>query len=283
MARRSRGYPLSCWGWVALGCGTSLMVGVVLWVALLSEVRNVVADWGASDQRTSSSLAIGHTQDPGSAADQETYRVLLAMCLGVALSAAAGFRIFLPPLVLSISSRAGYVTMTPEWEAIFGSEFAVFVLLVASAVEIMAYYVPWLDNALDTVALPAAITAGTILTAACTTQMDPHLRWVFVVVAGSTQAGLMQTITATARIGSSVATGGSLNPMVATVETAGAYGLATVAVVAPLVAAPMAVIGTIGGIIYLRGRLLHRGTRRRVRQRMEAYRARNGIGWRRPD
>ncbi|HEX7022284.1 MAG TPA: DUF4126 domain-containing protein, partial [Trueperaceae bacterium] len=101
---------------------------------------------------------------------------LLAIFLGVGLSAAAGFRVFVPPLVMSAAAMSGWLRLPPDasWLA---SPAALVVLAVATAVEVLAYYLPWVDNLLDAVMGPAAVVAGVLITGLFASDLDPLWRW----------------------------------------------------------------------------------------------------------
>ena len=58
------------------------------------------------------------------------------------------------------------------------------IFLVAAIFEIGGYYIPWIDNLLDTIASPASIVAGTVITASFVTGLDPWLQWLLGVIAG---------------------------------------------------------------------------------------------------
>src|SRR5215469_6263095 len=90
--------------------------------------------------------------------------LLLSLCVGIGLSAACGFRVFVPLLIMSIAAKTGHLTLVPSFQWI-GSDIALWTFAIATVLEIGAYYIPWLDNLLDVIATPAAITAGTIVTA----------------------------------------------------------------------------------------------------------------------
>src|SRR5262245_31850942 len=102
-----------------------------------------------------------------------------------------------------------------------GSDVALVAFATATVLEVGAYYVPWLDNLLDPIATPAAVTAGVMLTAAATPDLSPFLRWTLAVVAGGGAAGLVQTGTALVRLKSSAFTAGLGNPLIASGELAG--------------------------------------------------------------
>jgi hypothetical protein len=116
-------------------------------------------------------------------------------------------------------------------------------LAVAAAAEIAAYYIPGVDNLLDTMATPAALVAGTLLVAAPLWDMPPMIRWTVAVIAGGGAAALTQGVTSLLRAKSTVATGGLGNSVVATGELGGALLLSVVALIMPLLALVIAVLG----------------------------------------
>jgi hypothetical protein len=166
--------------------------------------------------------------------------VLLSVCLGLGLAAACGFRVFVPFLVLNLAARSGYVALDGSFEWI-ASTPALITLAVATVLEIVAYYVPWLDNLLDSVATPAAVVAGIVATASVVTGIDPYLKWTLAVIAGGGVAGAVQAVTVGARGASSLTTAGFGNPLVTTAEIGGSALLSGMAVGLPAVAAVVVV------------------------------------------
>jgi Domain of unknown function (DUF4126) len=165
---------------------------------------------------------------------------LLSLMLGVSLSAACGFRVFVPLLVMSVASLSGDLTLASGFEWI-GTPQAFAMFAVASGLEVGGYYIPWLDNLLDTVAAPAAIVAGTIVTASSVSELSPLLQWTLAVVAGGGAAGLTQSLTSITRFASTATTGGLANPLVSTMELGSAVVLSSLALTLPL----------LGGILVL--------------------------------
>ena len=161
--------------------------------------------------------------------------VLLSVCLGLGLAAACGFRVFVPFLVLNLAAQTGYVTLAGSFGWI-ASTPALITLAVATGLEIGAYYVPWLDNLLDSVATPAAVVAGIVATASVVTGIDPYLKWTLAVIAGGGVAGAVQATTVGARGASSLTTAGLGNPLVTTAEIGGSVLLSGVAVSLPALA-----------------------------------------------
>jgi hypothetical protein len=123
-----------------------------------------------------------------------------------------------------------------------GSNPALIAFAIATLLEIVAYYVPWLDNLLDTIATPAAVVAGVVVTAAVVGDMSPLLKWTLAVIAGGGVAGAVQAATVALRGTSTVTTGGIANPAVSTGELGGSAVVATLAVALPVVAVALVII-----------------------------------------
>ena len=178
--------------------------------------------------------------------------LFLSLALGIGLSAACGFRVFVPLLVISAAARGGFLTLAPGFEWM-GSYPALLAFAVATVVEILAYYVPWVDNALDGVATPAAVVAGAVITASMVTGVDPWLQWTLAVIAGGGAAGIVQAGTTGLRGPSTLTTGGLDNFFVSTLEWIGAFTTSLLAVLFPVVAL-LLVLGLIVFILARWGR-----------------------------
>ena len=148
----------------------------------------------------------------------ENYLALIpALLLGVALSAASGFRIFIPLLVSNLATKFGFFSLASNF-AWMGSTTTTIVLSVAVLAELAAYYVPVVDNLLDTIAAPVAVGAGTLLTTSFLKIDDPVLQWGLGLVAGGGVAGTIQAGTSLLRLGSTKFTGGLGNATFSTLE-----------------------------------------------------------------
>ncbi len=159
---------------------------------------------------------------------------LLSICIGIGLSAACGFRIFVPPLVMSVASLFGHLSLSPNF-AWMGSYPALIAFAVATCIEIVAYYIPWVDNLLDTVATPLAIAAGTVVTASLIPDTDPMLQWSVALIAGGGAAGTIQAFTGIGRLASTLMTGGLGNGLLSTLESGGSIILSGLAIAVPVV------------------------------------------------
>ena len=131
----------------------------------------------------------------------------LSIALGVVLAAATGFRVFLPMLIVSGAAYTGHLSLDNSF-AWLGTPFALTMLSAAALVEVLAYYVPGVDNLLDAVATPAAFVAGTIVSAAVMTHLPPMAKWMAAVIAGGGTASFIQGVTTILRAKSTVVTGG---------------------------------------------------------------------------
>jgi hypothetical protein len=159
----------------------------------------------------------------------------LSIALGVALASAVGFRVFLPMLVVSAAACTGHLALSSGF-AWLGTPAALIMLSVAALVEILAYYIPGVDNLLDAIATPAALIAGTVVSAAVMTDLPPLVKWTTAVIAGGGAAGLTQGLTSLLRAKSTLFTGGLGNHALATGELGGALIVSLTALVAPLAA-----------------------------------------------
>ncbi len=165
----------------------------------------------------------------------------LSIVLGVALAAATGFRVFLPMLIVSGAAYTGHLHLDDSF-AWLGTLSALIMLSVAAVVEILAYYIPVVDNLLDVVATPAAFLAGTVVSAAVMIDAPPMVKWTAAVIAGGGVAGLTQGLTGILRAHSTVLTGGLGNPVISTLQLGGAVLISFLALAAPTIAIALVVV-----------------------------------------
>ncbi len=159
----------------------------------------------------------------------------MSVVLGVGLAAATGFRVFLPMLIASGAAYTGHLPLDESF-AWLGTPAALTMLGAAALTEIVAYYIPGVDNLLDTLATPGAFVAGTVVSAAVMTDLPPMLKWTAAIIAGGGVAGLTQGVTAMLRAKSTVLTGGLGNVVISTAELGGATLVSFLALAAPLAA-----------------------------------------------
>ena len=180
----------------------------------------------------------------------ELAELAFSICLGIGLSAACGFRVFLPLLGMSLAALAGQLELSPGFEWV-GTWTACACFLTATVLEVVAYYVPWVDNLLDTIATPAAVVAGTVVAASVMTDIPPLAQWSLAFIAGGGTAGIVQSLTVAVRGTSTSTTGGLGNFVVSTVELIASFFTTLLALVLPIFCAGIVLLGSGLALSYL--------------------------------
>ena len=170
--------------------------------------------------------------------------IVIAAFMGISLAAASGFRVFLPPFLMSLAVKVNLIDID-----LVGSQFefftstpAIIILGIATVAEFAAYYTPWIDNILDTIATPAAVLAGIGVTAISLEGSEPIVQWAIAVIAGGGMSATIQTATVATRGISSTFTLGVANPVVATSENIASVALTIIAILFPILAIVFAVL-----------------------------------------
>ncbi len=88
--------------------------------------------------------------------------LITAVAIGIGLAASTGFRVFVPMLVAAVAAKAGFLPLNESFQWL-SSWTSIAIFGTATVFEIIAYYIPVVDNLLDTVATPLAVVAGTLL------------------------------------------------------------------------------------------------------------------------
>ncbi len=161
--------------------------------------------------------------------------IILSIFLGIGLAASVGFRVFVPLFLLSLAAYYQLVPISENWQWIGGLP-AIITLGLATLLEIAAYLIPWLDNILDTIAVPLAAIAGTIVMLSTITELSPLLTWSLAIIAGGGTASVIKTGNGSARLGSSLQTAGFANPLISIFETIGAVFMAVISFISPVIA-----------------------------------------------
>ena len=177
---------------------------------------------------------------------------ILSLCICIGLSAACGFRIFVPLLVMSVASLTGLFEPMKGFEWLAMPSVCIG-LTVATVCEIGAYYIPWVDNALDSISTPAAMIAGTLTTMAVSTgEMSPFASWAAAIIVGGGTASAVQLSTVAVRGLSTATTGGIANPLVSTTEWMSALLISVLSFFVPVFVVIVGIILMIIGIRWIR-------------------------------
>ncbi|MFL2954428.1 MAG: DUF4126 domain-containing protein [Candidatus Thalassarchaeaceae archaeon] len=168
----------------------------------------------------------------------DVLQVLIAASTGLGLAAASGFRVFLPPFLMAVWLRLGFLDVNiegSEFEA-FSSDVSILLLGVASLSEVLAYKIPWMDNMLDSLATPMAGIAGISVVAVSLEGADPSVQWALAIIAGGGASLSIQSATVAGRGLSSMFTLGLANPFFSLIEDIASLLLIFIALLAPLAA-----------------------------------------------
>ena len=183
--------------------------------------------------------------------------LLTAVAIGIGLAASAGFRVFVPMLVAAIAAKTGVLPLNESFQWL-SSWTAIAILGTATVVEILAYYIPIVDNLLDTVSTPLAIGAGTLLLTSVLPIDSELMRWITGAAVGGGSAAVVQSGSALTRLTSTKLTAGIGNPVVATVENVAATGTSILSLVIPFFILALFLLITI---------IIFTGIRRKLRRK----------------
>ena len=170
--------------------------------------------------------------------------IAIGICLGLGLAASCGFRVFVPLLISNIASMAGIVHIGGGFEWM-GSWSAFAIFLSATVAEIGAYYIPVLDNALDTISVPLAAVAGTLLSVTFITDVPPMVQWTLGIIVGGGSAAVIKSGASMARLKSTAFTAGWANWLLATFEHVTSFVMSVLTVLLPVVMGVIA-LGVLG-------------------------------------
>ncbi|MFY0714466.1 DUF4126 domain-containing protein [Seonamhaeicola sp. NFXS20] len=170
-----------------------------------------------------------------------TPETIISLCLGIGLAASVGFRVFLPLFALSLAAYFDVWHLNESWQWI-GSTTALITLGVATLVEIVAYFIPYIDNLLDSIAVPLAGIAGTIVMLSTVADLDPVITWSLAIIAGGGTAAAIAGTSGTTRLASTATTAGVANPVISTLETGTSVVMSVVSIFMPILAIILVVI-----------------------------------------
>jgi len=184
----------------------------------------------------------------GALSNQEA---LFDLMLALGLSAACGFRVFIPLLALSMAAVLGHIDLPSSFDWVESKE-ALVIFAIASLLEVAGYFIPWFDHLLDVIATPAAVIAGSLITASLTPEMDPAAKWALAVIAGGGTAGATKGLLNALRVGSTTVSGGLTNPILAGIELVLAIALSFLALTLPVLTVVLLIGAALMAIYLLR-------------------------------
>jgi hypothetical protein len=176
---------------------------------------------------------------------------LFPVLLGLGLAASTGLKTFVPLLTMAAAAR--FHLFGIELSGAFawlGSTAALVALGVATAAELAADKIPFVDHALSLVGAVARPAAGALVAAAAFShRLDPTAAAVAGLIVGAPAALAVHSAQATTRLAATATTGGLANPALSLVEDAAAFGGSILALTAPLL---VPVVLLVAGLILWR-------------------------------
>jgi hypothetical protein len=167
--------------------------------------------------------------------------LIIAIAIGIGLSASCGFRVFVPMFVASIAAKLGIFQLQEGFQWLAGWP-AILCFGTATIVEILAYYIPFIDNLLDTITTPLAVGAGTLLLTSVLPVDNEMLKWTTGFIVGGGAAATVQGGSVLTRLASTKLTAGTGNAVIATGEHAAAFGTSVLSLFIPLAVAVIVLI-----------------------------------------
>jgi hypothetical protein len=167
----------------------------------------------------------------------DTSTIILAVFLGLGLSASTGLNTFLPLLLLSAAARfhiAGIELGSRfDW---LSSDVAIIVLIVATVIEIVADKVPAVDHFLDAVGTFVRPIAATVATASVLSgaNVNPTVAAIVGLIIGAPTSLGFHTLKAGTRVASSATTFGCANPLLSLLEDIVSLMLTLLAIFVPV-------------------------------------------------
>jgi uncharacterized membrane protein len=165
-----------------------------------------------------------------------TMNLVLALLLGLGLSASTGLNTFLPLLLLGAAAKFGIADISLgdkfSW---LSSDVALIVLIIASIVEIVADKFPAVDHFLDSIGTFARPIAGAVAAASVLTDVEPTTAAIVGLIIGGPTSFGFHTLKAGTRVASTATTFGCANPVISLLEDVLSIGLSVLAIFAPFV------------------------------------------------
>ena len=167
----------------------------------------------------------------------------MSIALGLVLSAAAGFRAFLPLFLLGLLQRydlmGGYsLGHSFQW---LSSDHAMAALSMATIMEVAADKVPALDHALDVLMTFVRPAAGCVSVLAVLSPQDPVVAYVAGIALAGGATLPIHLGKSLLRVGANAVTGGVSAPALSAAEDLSTGGAVVLAVVIPVCAVVLGV------------------------------------------
>jgi Domain of unknown function (DUF4126) len=167
--------------------------------------------------------------------------VLSAGALAIVLAACSGLRAILPIFLTGLAARTGLISIGTTFHFIT-TDRALLIFGLATLLEFIGDKIPAVDHALDVVHTILRPMSGSMLAAAALSTVTEPLHAVVIgFVIGAPTALVPHAVKSTARVASTIMTGGLANPVLSFIED----GIVIVLFAVALVSALLAVFGVV--------------------------------------
>tara|TARA_B100000674_G_scaffold252660_1_gene208377 strand:- start:509 stop:1087 length:579 start_codon:yes stop_codon:yes gene_type:complete len=163
----------------------------------------------------------------------QVFEYLIILSSAFVLASACGFRVFVPPMLISLIYKLGIIELNETWNWL-RNPWVFSILAIATLIEVFAYYLPWLDHLLDVFSTPSAIAAGTLLSAISLEGVNPSLQWFLAVVGGGSSAAIIQASSVSIRLASSLSSAGFGNLLISSIELFFAISIVLIVIFFPI-------------------------------------------------
>jgi Domain of unknown function (DUF4126) len=169
----------------------------------------------------------------------EPLSLVLALCAGLAVAAAAGLRAFLPLLAVGLAARFAGLPLEPSLRWL-SSDIALVALGTAAVLEIAGDKIPVVDHALDAIATVVRPVAAAIASYGLLVHFPtPWGQILALLLSGAALA--VHAMKAKTRLGSTLLTAGFANPWLSVGEDVSALTLLVLALLVPVLAAVLVI------------------------------------------
>ena len=166
---------------------------------------------------------------------------MIAFCLGIGLSAACGIRAFLPLLLVALNQRFNLIQTSfhLEW---LDNNIVLIVLCVATIIELIAYYIPLIDHALDFIGSPLVFLVGAMSMASVIPDMPVYIDNILSIILGGSTALSMNGLMGIGRMKTTTLSAGAANPVYATLENIVSMVLTLLSFIIPVIIACLIIL-----------------------------------------
>lgn len=172
---------------------------------------------------------------------------IIAVFLGIGLSAATGIRIFLPFFIIALCKYFGWLSFGSQFDWLDGTSVLV-ILGIATIIEILGYYIPLVDHILDVLGTPLAFIAGIVGMSSIMPEMPAYLDHILPIILGGSTAVGMNSLMGFWRVKTTASTAGVANPVFATFENISSALMTFLAFAVPLLLGIFILILLVGSI-----------------------------------